>query len=346
VSDERQDVVLGVVVAPGLAEDVTAAVVADLAEELARRHGAVSWRTELVVDRLVEPPAPTAELIDAARRLVLDRNWDLAIVVTDLPLRQGARPVRRHASPTHGVAVISLPAFGVLHLRGRLRRTLLDLVAELVGQGEQPGRLRELASEIERTGVFFVPAVVLGHLHLLVGMVRANRPWRLAVRLYGVLAAALAAGAYGVVTSDIWQISDALGWQRLVLANALSVGIIVAALIVAHDLWERAPDPRVRDQVVLFNVVTALTVVLGILTLYAALFVLILGGAELVVRPHVFRERLGHSLELRNYLTFSWFAASLATIGGALASGLESHHAVREAAYAARARDRSDEGAT
>jgi hypothetical protein len=344
VTDERRGVVLGVVVAPGLAEEVTAAVVADLAGDLALRHGAVSWRTELVVDPLVEPPASAAELLDAARRLVLARNWDLAIVVTDLPLREGARPVRLHSSPTHSVAVISLPALGAVHLRGRLRRALLDLVGDLIGEGEQHGRLRELASEVD-AGLLFVPAVVFGHLRLLVGMVRANRPWRLAVRLYGVLAAALAAGAYGVVTVDIWQISDALGWRRLLLANAISVGVIVAALIAAHDLWERAPHPRVRDQVVLFNVTTALTVVLGILTLYAALFLLILGGAELVVQPQVFRERLGHTLELPDYLALSWFTASLATIGGALASGLESHRAVREAAYAARSRGRSDEHA-
>jgi hypothetical protein len=31
------------------------------------------------------PPAPTTELIDAARRALLERGWDLAVVVTDLP---------------------------------------------------------------------------------------------------------------------------------------------------------------------------------------------------------------------------------------------------------------------
>jgi hypothetical protein len=31
-------------------------------------------------------------------------------------------------------------------------------------------------------------------------------------------------------------------------------------VIVAHELWEHARDPRVRAQVLLFNVTTALTV--------------------------------------------------------------------------------------
>ena len=52
----------------------------------------------------------------------------------------------------------------------------------------------------------------------------------------------------------------------------------IVAVIVAHELWERAPDPRARAQVLLFNVTTALTVTIGIASLYAALFVLVLGA--------------------------------------------------------------------
>ena len=50
-----------------------------------------------------------------------------------------------------------------------------------------------------------------------------------------------------------------------------------------HGLWERAPDSRVRDQVVLFNFATTASVAIRIVSLYVALFALILGGAELVV---------------------------------------------------------------
>jgi hypothetical protein len=150
-----------------------------------------------------------------------------------------------------------------------------------------------------------------------------------------VLAAAFAAGAYGIVTGDIWRIAGALSWWRLALINAFALAVISAAMVAVHDLWERAPDRRVRDQVVLFNVVTVVTVVLGILTLYAALFLLILAGAELVVTPTVFVDRLGHDQSQGDYLRLAWFTASLATVGGALAAGLESHEAVREAAYSA-----------
>ncbi|MGZ4356630.1 MAG: hypothetical protein ACXVRU_07470 [Gaiellaceae bacterium] len=326
---------LGVVVAPGLARDVTAGIAENLLEDLRAHYDDVDWRTELSVDRLVVPPVPTTELLSAARRKLLTTDWDLAVVVTDLPLRVAGRTVPRHSNPTHGIAVVSLPALGPLHLRQRLRRAVLELVGELVGHGAE-GRnlLRELGTEVaNRPGFGFVPAVLLSHVRLLLGMVRANRPWRFAARLYGALVAALAVSVYGVVTSDIWRLSSALSWWRLTVTSLAALAVTVVGIIAVHGLWERAPDSRVRDQVVLFNFATTASVAIGIVSLYVALFALILGGAELVVTPHVFAGAIGHDAGLADYATLAWFVASLATIGGALGAGLESNEAIREAAY-------------
>jgi hypothetical protein len=148
------------------------------------------------------------------------------------------------------------------------------------------------------------------------------------------LVAAFAAAAYGVVTSDVWGISAAMGSLRLVVVCVGSILCTSAALIVAHGLWEQTPDRRLRDQVILFNFATATTVVIGIGSLYAALFLLVFAGAELLLTPHVLASGLGHAVGLRDYLTLAWFTASLATVGGALGASLESDEAVREAAYA------------
>ena len=179
-----------------------------------------------------------------------------------------------------------------------------------------------------------MPTVIFGHLRLLAGMVRANRPWRLAARLYGVLAAAFAAGAYGIVVSDMWRLSAALSWWRLLAVCLASLAVTIVAVIVAHGLWERAPDPRARAQVLLFNVTTVLTVTIGIASLYAALFVLVLAGAVLVITAPVLADALGRDTSARDYVTLAWFAASFATVAGALGTVLESDTAVREAAYA------------
>ena len=361
--EDQPCVVLGVIVAPGLARDVTAKIAAELGDDLRALDTGVDWRTELTVDRLVAPPVQTTEIIDAARRKLLDANWDLGVVVTDLPLRVGRRPVSRQVSPTHGIAVVSLPALGALHLAPRLRRTLLELVGELVGDrdGQWGGdgalaRLRrrwgrdvlqELATDTaDRPGALrflLIPEVLSSHLRLLLGMVRANRPWRLAARLYRALLAAVVAGAYGLVTSDIWRISATAGSTRLALASIASISFTSGAVVVAHGLWERAPDRRLRDQVILFNFATAATVLIGIATLYAALLLMIFAAAELLLSPHALASGLGHPVGTGDYARLAWFTASLATVGGALGAGLESEEAVREAAYASSSDSDEDE---
>ena len=74
--------------------------------------------------------------------------------------------------------------------------------------------LRELTTDTaERPGglaVLFVPAVLLGNARLLLGMVRANRPWRFTARLYGALVAALATGVLSLVFADHWRIATAI----------------------------------------------------------------------------------------------------------------------------------------
>jgi hypothetical protein len=46
-----------VVVAPGLASDVTTGIAHDLAADLRQAYDAVAWETKLAQDRLVVPPA-------------------------------------------------------------------------------------------------------------------------------------------------------------------------------------------------------------------------------------------------------------------------------------------------
>ena len=332
------------IVAPRLARDVSPQLAEQLTVDLRRRHPSVEWRTELVVDRLVEPAAPVTEILAAARRRLLQHDWHLALVVTDLPLRHGGRPVSRRASRTHGVALVSLPALGPLHVRHRVRRTLVELVGELLGRAnDAPAREILLELTAENTArpralrLLFVAAVLFSHLRLLFGMVRANRPWRLAARLYAALIAALAVGSYGVVTSDIWRLSIALSWQRLALMSAISIATTIATVIVVPGLWERTTDIRASSQVVLFNLATAATVTIGIVSLYVVLFLLILGGAGLVTAPDAFADAVGRDVGFGDYATLAWFVASLATVGGALGSALESEDAVRAAAYASSA---------
>jgi hypothetical protein len=164
-------------------------------------------------------------------------------------------------------------------------------------------------------------------------MVLANRPWWLLRDLSGALAAALATAAFSVVTYTVWGLGDRLDWPRLVALSVLSTSALAIWLIISHDLWERQSGQADRDRIRLANAVTALTLLFGIACLYAALFVLVLVSALLVIDQSYLQSSLGHPVGLGDYATLAWLAASLATIGGALGSGLETDESVRKALY-------------
>ena len=54
--------------------------------------------------------------------------------------------------------------------------------------------------------------------------------------------------------------------------------------MLAHGLWERAASPTARERTVLFNIVTATTLAIGVATLYVALFVGMTIAALIAIR--------------------------------------------------------------
>ncbi|GAA4981017.1 hypothetical protein [Kineococcus glutinatus] len=347
------EVVLGLVAAPGAAGDLAAGLVEDVRAGLAERFAGVGWRVELVQDGLVAPPAGDRELVEAARALLLERGWDLVVCLTDLPLQVARRPVVAHASPLHSVAVVSVPALGALALHRHARAAVLTLVGRLLdgvpGAGEDERsrtarrarttrRLRELGIDADprAEGVRFGARVLRGNVRLLAGMVRTNRPWRLAAHLSRALVAAVTTGVFALITPDVWRLADSLGAWRLSVVALASVAAIVVTLLVGAGLWERAHHRGVREQVALFNIATTVTVLIGVLALYGALFALSLAAALLLVVPSLLAEGLGHPVGFADHLQLVWLTSSLATVGGALGAGLEADETVRQAAYAYR----------
>src|SRR6202044_3032632 len=168
-------------------------------------------------------------------------------------------------------------------------------------RGPRPARrLLELGNRVEHSenDLGLAARVVTGNIWLLLGMLRANRPWRLALRLMRVLAVAFAAGVFALVTSDIWRLSYYLGPVRLVVIGLGSVAGLTRAIIVSTGLWERTPHPAAREQVALFNIVTAATVGLGVAALYLALFIAMLGAALLLVPDSLLGLVLGHPADV------------------------------------------------
>jgi hypothetical protein len=343
---------LGLIATPGVAYDLARDLASMLPEALDRKaSSAVKWEVELVADAFAADSRLSAvAMIDRARERMQREGWHLAVCLTDLPLRNGRRPVIADASAMHGVAILSLPALGAARLRRRALETVLRLLDGLMGErlvtaderddrrrrGRVDRRLADVAateSSPNDDDFSFVTGVLRGNVRLLLGMVAANRPWRLAVGLSRALAAALGAAAFALVTADIWQLADSLGPVRLAGLTLLSVSATVVTLIVAHELWEHGGGGLRREQAVLFNAATTITVMLGVLVLYAALFAIALAGAWLVLASGPLAKTLGHTPDAGDYLRLAWLVSSLSMVGGALGGGLESDETVRQAAY-------------
>ena len=344
--------------------DLADALAADLPPALREQVGdGTRWATEV---RAVDPADATAsapELVDAVRQQLLDGGWQLAIGLTTLPLRVARRPVAAHVSASHGVGLVSVPALGAVHRRERLRDATAEIVAGLLGEsgtdaggarGREGRRARmaarsaELAdpaatADAERDGTLrFAGSVVRGNLRLLFGMIAANRPTRVMSRLSRSATAALGTGAYALSSSNIWTLADESSWPRLLAVALLSVAIILVALVVAHGLWERRRDAAARERVALFNIVTTVTLAIGVASLYLALFVVMTLAASIVIPPAAFDHEVGHPPNVWDMARLGWLVASLATVGGALGSLLESDSAIRAAIY--RPRSGSDRG--
>jgi hypothetical protein len=349
-ASQQPELIVGLLASPGPASELAESLLPETAERLANQLPGARWSVEFVSDRLVEPPTLLSELISAGRRMLLDRGWQLVVCITDLPLRTARRPVIAHVSATHGVAVLSMPALGPVAVRKRAVETIVRLVGHMLGDmlpaantDERPGpladtvtrRMRELGRRVDQGehGVGFAARVVTGNIWLLLGMLRANRPWRLALRLSRALVAAFAAGVFALVTSDIWRLAEYLGLLRLTVIALGSVAVTSVTIMIATGLWERSPHPAAREQVILFNIVTAATVGIGVAVLYAGLFVATVAAALLLVPADLLSIVLRSTAAAADQIRLAWLATSIATLGGALGAALESHDSVREAAY-------------
>jgi hypothetical protein len=246
------------------------------------------------------------------------------------------------------VALVSLPALGLGQLRAT-RAAVVGLVEGMVVPGAEPGvpapeerfarvvesvsPIRRMADDADDGEVDFTGTTVLGQLRLLVGMVRANRPGRALLGMSKLLVGAFGTAAFSLTTSTIWKMGDTLGAPRLTVIMLLSIAALVGWLVVAHDLWERPSSDTPKGLARLFNTGTVLTLGLAAGVSYLVLLVGTAAAAALLIDGSLLGQTLGRPVGPTDYLTLAWIMASLATVGGAIGSGLESSEQVRAAAY-------------
>lgn len=347
----RPEIIVGLVATP---PDYPARVVTRLAAELGgwlaeRVDANVRWTVREGWGQV--PPrrggGVEALLDDLATRRVED-GWDVAICLTDLPLHTERVPLVAQTSARRRVALVSLPALGLPQLRAvhavvpnLVSRLLTDASDERVPPADwAPAELASRVAAIRGvvgTGdegeLGYVASRLIGRVRMLTGMVRANRPGRALLGLSKLLVGAFGTAALALATSTIWQMGDALGGLRLAVIMLLGLTALVAWLIVAHDLWEKPDHATSAELARLFNWGTALTLALATVVSYAVLFAATVLAAALLIDPSVLGQTLQGPVDFTDYLKLAWLISSLATVGGAIGSGLEDEETVRAAAY-------------
>ena len=357
---EYGTVVIGLLAPPQVPREFVEELADELPGVLSERiSDRVSWEIPTVRDtRLPDVEYGEEggdETIDDVSEWRRHEGWDLAVCMTDLPLvRSDGRAVVAGASPRRDAALVSLPALGVIHRRRRALEEIVGLVSELRSDNVEPAREGEesrnggtnghTVSSDDENLQLVMPAEV-SKVRLLAGMVRATHPFRVVLGLSYALTAALGTAAFTIITNTIWQLSGALGWMRLLALMLISLVVMVVYFIVVHDMWHRPSRRWGREYTVLLNATTVITLTIGALSFYAALFALTLAAAGLFIEGSVLGGAIGYQPGLIEYATLAWIVSSLATLGGTLGSGLEAGEDVREAAYTYhRERRRTEDG--
>lgn len=359
----RRTLVVGLLADPDTPAEIAARLVDDLPDLLGEQlDGDIAWDVRTMTHPVTASVQDPEEVLGAVADRTADTEWDVGVYLTDLPMQHGDQPVLADLDHDRRVAGLSLPGFGPFRQHQKVRNAIVRVVADLTGTADagldhgqhHPSRLGRAAAahlqpvHIVRAGEGqqtrrYVTTPWRGRARLLAGMVRTNQPWRLVVGMRSALAAVLGTSAYLTITSTIWLLSTRLGVGKLVVTILVSVALMVAWIIGAHHLWERAGDKGERAETVLHNASTVLTLSIGVLIMSAAVYVLTLLGSMFFLEPSVLGSSLGRPPRIGDHLVLAWLATGFATIAGALGSGLDSEDAVRRAAYGYRERQRRDE---
>lgn len=344
------ETVVGVIADPGLPLKLARELRLRLEEMLGRElDNSVRWIIETKKFSLPVDKHGEVELTAHANQLRESEHWDYVVYLTDLPKYENTEPLVSSVNTGTGSALVVLPALGLVR-RKRLLRAILQVLATLHGVGDpylQGGNRVSIGADpllVERRSkagdndenAYETTKGLRGRILLLLGMVRSNRPWRLVPRLSTAMAAAVAAGAFGVFYTSIWSMADFLAPPRLGVISLLSILVMGAWLLLHNKLWESPLGNRQREKRVMYNLATIVTIFSAVLLMYLALFLVVLAGSLIIIDAGFLAMQLEHDVGLAEYVNLSWLAASLGTMAGAVGASLDDEESVRRATYSQR----------
>lgn len=363
-------ITVGLISTPGLPADLGTELVKELPELLEKTIGSqVTWETEVTVDPLVGVAEDFNQVLEKANNIKQENGWDYAITLTDLPFFFEKKLVAANANLENGIAQISIPSYGLFPTRKSVRKTLLKLMENLYAGSfselEKPEQTRAGRRKHKKTGKtpfpvsftkreegysnqsgadlrYVITPRVIGYIQVLLGMTRANRPWKAFFSLYKVLALAFATGTYISIFSTPWQLSIIYSNYRMIFLMLLAIFGMVTWIIFSQNLWEKPSEHGKKRWRQLYNGTTFLTLLSLFCINYIVLFGMFSISISLFVPPELFQVSLGMDSEpeIHYYFSLVWFITSAGTLAGAIGSGLEREENIRDITYSFRQQQR------
>lgn len=267
---------------------------------------------------------------------------DAVLMLTEMPRRSHGKPEIAKIFPEEAAAAVSYPTLGVLAGKERLVALFMSCVLRLV-DGAPPETLERYELRWNRWQEprgdepgFLLAHTVTGVPRTVLGMVATNAPWRTAPQLSTALAAAAAAGAFGVFYNSIWLMSAALSTGRLLMIGILAVGLMVLWLLLSNGLWERAERAGPTEVLVYYNLSTVVTLLLVVLGLYLALFLVIFAASLVVIDPDFMAELMGGPVGFSNYVDIAWLSAAMGVVAGGLGTSFDETTDIRQLTHGRR----------
>ncbi|UJL46384.1 hypothetical protein KFZ58_18920 [Virgibacillus sp. NKC19-16] len=366
-------ITVGLISTPGFPADICTDLMKELPELLEKTiDSQVTWESEVTVDLLVGVAEDVNQVLEKANNIKQENGWDYAISLTDLPFFFGKKLVVANASLKEGVAQISVPSFGLFPTRKSIRQSLLKLMenlyADSLSELENPKQTRAgmrkhkkaeknpfSISLIKReegysnqSGAdlrYVTSSRVIGYIRVLLGMTRANRPWKAFFSFYKVLALAFATGTYISIFSTPWHLSIIYSNYRMIFLMLLAIFGMVTWIIFSQNLWEKPSEHGKKRWRQLYNATTFLTLFSLVCINYIVLFGMFSISISLFVPPDLFQLSMGMDSDpgANYYFSLVWLITSLGTLAGAIGSGLEREEKIRDITYSFRQQQRSYE---
>lgn len=134
---ESGDKVLGLLVDPGAPAEIADQIADELTEVGCAHSDGARWQVRTEVRRL--PPLTDAydDLLAVAGQRIDEDGADAVVCLTESPLRDGRRALVADLLRPARVALVSLPAFGVLPLRRNVGAVAAELTQELTEPPER-----------------------------------------------------------------------------------------------------------------------------------------------------------------------------------------------------------------